>query len=291
MEFNASSTAYPITNGRTDARTFSAFGEIYARAQSSSIGPYSLDCTNLMFCNSNLAAALMAIHRQLGQTGRGLSFLNLRPRVSSILNDSGLFGVATQRPRPSVVPLTPFNHSEGDRFDLYVRRGLANKGLPDMSPGLENEFFTGIHELFTNFEIHSQSSLGAWAAGQLFPVNGRVEMTLVDAGVGIPSRIMQRGFAQSPHAAIDWAMTGSNTTRELDVPGGLGLKVLREFIRLNQGELTIASHGGFWREAGGRVDMRPLTHPFPGTAVTVVVNTQDNRSYQLAREVRPGDIF
>ncbi|WP_233552084.1 hypothetical protein [Brevundimonas sp. LPMIX5] len=160
-----------------------------------------------------------------------------------------------------------------------------------MSPGLENEFFTGIHELFTNFEIHSQSSLGAWAAGQLFPVNGRVEMTLVDAGVGIPSRIMQRGFAQSPHAAIDWAMTGSNTTRELDVPGGLGLKVLREFIRLNQGELTIASHGGFWREAGGRVDMRPLTHPFPGTAVTVVVNTQDNRSYQLAREVRPGDIF
>lgn len=282
---------FPLVHGKTDSRTFSAFGELYRRALLAPQGVFTLDCTNLTFCNSNLAAALMAVHRQLGQSGRGLSFANLRPRVSSILTDCGLFGTAGQRPRPSVVPLTPFSPTEGERFDTYVKRGLANKGLPKMSPGLEHEFYTGIHELFTNFEIHSHSGLGAWAACQLYPQNGRVEMTLVDAGVGIPARIMAKGFAATPQAAIDWAMTGTNTTRELDVPGGLGLKVLREFIQHNEGELTVVSHGGFWREVGGRVDVRPLTHPFPGTAVTVVVNTKDTRSYRLVREVRPGDIF
>lgn len=283
--------SFSLAYGRTDARTFSGFGELFARAKAHDSGRFGIDCAGLNFCGGNLSAALMAIHRQLSDDGKSLFFLNLPRHVRSVLQDAGLFGVQLRRPRPSVIALTPFNAGESTRFELFARKGLENKGLPAMSPGVEDQFFSGLHELFTNFEIHAQSRLGAWACGQLFPQMGRIEVTLVDAGIGIPSKIMAMGYAPSPQAAIAWAITGNNTTREGDIPGGLGLKVLREFIKLNKGELTIASHGGFWREAGGRVDSMPLAHPFPGTAVTVVVNTKDTQSYRLKNEVRAGDIF
>ena len=289
--FDSANSSFKLVHARTDARTFAAFGELYARAKAHPHQHFPIDCSELTFCNGNLSAALSAIHRQLGEHGKGLQFLNLRPRVRGVLNDTGLFGVAFQRPRQSVIPLMSFAAGESSRFDLYTRKGLENKGLPRMSPALEQQFFSGIHELFTNFEIHAQSTPGAWASGQLFPQLGRVEMTLVDHGIGIPTKIIERGFASTPHAAIEWAMTGANTTRQGDVPGGLGLKVLREFIRLNGGELTIASHGGFWREAKGHVEVRPLTYPFPGTAATVVVNTKDTQTYLLASEIKAGDIF
>ena len=47
-----------------------------------------------------------------------------------------------------------------------------------------------------------------------------------------------------PSAAIEWAMKGRNTTRSGDVPGGLGLKILKEFIQLNGGRLSIVDHIG-----------------------------------------------
>ncbi len=282
---------YRLVHGRCDARSFGAFGEIFWLASLTRPPVFTIDCTNLTFCNGNLSAALNVVHNQLSAFGTGLRFDKMQPGVRSILNDAGLFGSVHQRPRPSVIPLTPFRAGESTRFDLYARKGLETKGLPAMSRQLADRFFLGIHELFANFEIHSQSSRGALACGQLYPQLGRVEMTLVDHGIGIPAEIMRRGYAPTPQAAIAWAMSGTNTTRAGDVPGGLGLKILREFIGLNGGELTIASQGGFWREAAGRVDMRPLSHPFPGTAVTIVVNTKDSQSYRLTNEVKPGDIF
>lgn len=291
MDLDGRPYDYHLVNGRCDAKTFASFGEIYLLASATRPPVFTINCAHLAFCNGNLSAALSVVHNQLSGFGTGLRLDQMQPGVRSILNDAGLFGSGYQRPRPSVIPLTPFRAGESTRFDLYARKGLETRGLPTMSRQLADRFFLGIHELFTNFEIHSQSGRGAMACGQLYPQLGRVEMTLVDHGVGIPSEIMKRGYASTPQAAIAWAMSGTNTTRAGDVPGGLGLKILREFITLNGGELTIASQGGFWKETAGRVDMRPLPHPFPGTAVTIVVNTKDTQSYRLTNEVKPGDIF
>lgn len=283
--------SYKLVHATGDARAFSAFGEIFLVASRLRPPVFAVDCSDLQFCNGNLSAALNVVHNQLADFGTGLRFDNLRPGVRSILNDAGLFGSTLQRPRPSVIPLSGFNAGESERFDLYIRSGLRNKGLPQMSKQLSERFYLGIHELFTNFEIHSKSARGALACGQLYPRMGRLEVTIVDHGVGFPAEIMRRGHAATPQGAIDWAMTDANTTRAGDVPGGLGLKVLRQFIAMNAGEITIASQGGFWREAGGRREMRPLTFPFPGTSVTIVVNTNDRQSYRLDNEISPGDIF
>jgi hypothetical protein len=215
----------------------------------------------------------------------------MKPAVGRLLSDAGLFGVNRRHERGTVIPLTAFQPGESARFALYSQKGLTNKGLPVMSARLQARVFEGIDELFTNFEIHSRSRQGAWACGQLFPTAGRLEFTFVDLGVGIPAVVNGAGHALTPANAIDWAMTGNNTTRSGDVPGGLGLKVLREFVSLNRGSLVIASYEGFWSERGGQRVRNHLASPFPGTAVTITVNTKDKNSYRLVDDIKPGDVF
>jgi hypothetical protein len=91
--------------------------------------------------------------------------------------------------------------------------------------------------------------------------------------------------------AIEWAMQDYNTTRQGDIPGGLGSKLLRDFIRLNKGKLVIASNGGFWCQSGTDVKMNRLSYAFPGTAVLLEVNTADKGQYDLASPPHPRDIW
>jgi len=282
---------FDLRLGTTDRRTFAELGELYRWGCTQPEGAITVDCSSMPFCGGNLAAALRAVQQQLAAINRPVSYGGMKPAVGRLLADAGLFGAHRRQLRGTVIPLTPFAAGESARFALYSQRGLTDKGLPGMSARLKSRVFEGIDELFTNFEIHSRSRLGAYACGQLFPSAGRLEFTFVDLGIGIPAVVNSAGHALTPAHAIDWAMSGNNTTRSGDVPGGLGLKVLREFISLNQGSLVIASHGGFWSEKAGQRVMNHLASPFPGTAVTISVNTNDRNSYRLSDDIQPKDVF
>jgi hypothetical protein len=58
--------------------------------------------------------------------------------------------------------------------------------------------------------------------------------------------------------AIEWALQEGNTTRKGSVPGGLGLKLIREFIAMNKGRIQIVSDRGYWEFSPRRRD--PDTH-------------------------------
>ena len=91
--------------------------------------------------------------------------------------------------------------------------------------------------------------------------------------------------------AIVWATEANNTTKGGSVPGGLGLKLLGEFIDLNGGCLQIASDAGYWRRSNKGSSSTPLGHPFPGTVVNIEINTADTHSYVLSSEWDVDDIF
>ncbi len=287
---NAPRNAFQLVLGRTSRRTFAALSEMYAWALRQPPGVAEVDCGSLPFFPGNLAAALQVIRERLAENDRELVLNHLRPPVRKLLTDCGFFGTVDRARRSTVVPLTLFEPGEGQRFAIYTQRNLTGKGLPKMSSALQHEVFRGIDEIFTNFEIHARSRAG-WACGQLFPSAHRLEFTFVDLGVGIPHVVTSAGHALAPGKCIDWAMTAPNTTRAGDVPGGLGLKVLRELIARNRGSLHVASYSGFWDETGGETTMSHLASPFPGTAVTIVVNTNDTNSYRLVDELKPSDVF
>ena len=95
----------------------------------------------------------------------------------------------------------------------------------------------------------------------------------------------------APEEAIEWATRANNTTKRGDVPGGLGLKLLCEFIDLNGGSLQIVSDAGYWRRKGRKNKTARLQHAFPGTVVSVEINTADRNSYKLSSEPETDDIF
>lgn len=86
-------------------------------------------------------------------------------------------------------------------------------------------------------------------------------------------------------------MVPGNTTRQGDIPGGLGSKILRDFINLNGGKIAIVSGRGLWMQSNGRVIKETLSHPFPGTSVVLEINTSDTNQYDLVGGPDPREIW
>ncbi len=161
-----------------------------------------------------------------------------------------------------------------------------------MSPGLLKKFRESIFEIFSNAVWHSRTRLGIFSCGQYFPKKSLLNFTVADLGVGMRRNIRDHlGFELSGEEAIVWATEANNTTKRGPVPGGLGLKLLREFIDLNGGCLQIVSDAGFWQCKDARVSTTLLDHPFPGTVVNIGINTADLNSYSLTSELNASDIF
>ncbi len=161
-----------------------------------------------------------------------------------------------------------------------------------MSSGLLKRFRESIFEIFSNAVWHSRTQLGIFSCGQFFPTKGLLNFTVADLGVGIRQNIQDYvGLDLAAEDAIVWATEENNTTRRGPIPGGLGLKLLREFIDLNGGCLQIVSDAGFWQTKDERVSTARLGHPFPGTVVYIGINTADLNSYCLPSELDADDIF
>lgn len=55
--------------------------------------------------------------------------------------------------------------------------------------------------------------------------------------------------------------------------------------------MQIVSDSGYWRRLDGDTTKRKLPHGYPGTVVSVEINTADTHSYALHSEVSLDDIF
>ena len=66
--------------------------------------------------------------------------------------------------------------------------------------------------------------------------------------------------------------------------------LFRIFSRLNGGKIQIASRFGFYEFEGGAEIFRKMSADFPGTVVTIEINTADNAVYSLSAEATPQDV-
>ena len=69
------------------------------------------------------------------------------------------------------------------------------------------------------------------------------------------------------------------------------MKLLSEFIDLNGGRIQIVSDAGYWKREKGKTSTARLSEPFPGTVVSVEINTADTQSYILSSELSETEIF
>jgi signal transduction histidine kinase len=276
---------------KTDSSGFADVARIHATIEREPAGEVAVDCSRLRWLDANMCAPLAAA---ILAPGRRILLQKLHPAIETILRKNGFVPGPVEDTHGTTIRCQQFDIAGSVEFASYVEQNFRGKGLPAMSVGLQREFRRSIFELFENAVTHSKTELGIFACGQFFPTRRQLHFSLADRGVGIPATV--REFLSrdlSATQAIEWAMSGQNTTRRVAdrVPGGLGLKIMRDFIAENGGALSVASENGFWWLRGSDVGRSTLPAKFPGTAVDIEINTADSKMYQLVGELDPSSIF
>ncbi len=243
-----------------------------------------------------MCATFGAVLYKVGREPNTVTLSNLRSPIETILSKNGFlshYGRAKKQDTyGTTIEYKRFEQRDDRYFAAYVEENLVGKGIPEMSEGLRKKFIESIFEIFSNAVIHSRTEMGIFSCGQFFPKKKRLVFSISDLGIGIRQTVEEHtGQDLTAEQAIAWAMDGRNTTKDGPIPGGLGLKLLREFITMNKGRIQIVSDRGYWELSEGKISTRAFSEPFPGTTVNIEINTADTSSYYLSSEIQPEDIF
>lgn len=247
--------------------------------------------------DADMCATIGALLYYIGSRLNTVRLTNINSRVRSVLSKNGFlthYGEERIHDRwGTTIAYQRFDVQDDRYFSEYIEREFIHRTeMPTMSLGLLKKFRESIFEIFSNAVLHSNSRLGIFNCGQYFPNRGQLNLTVADLGVGMKKNVGDHiRIDIAPEKAIEWATQERNTTKIGSVPGGLGLKLLREFIDLNRGCIQIVSDAGYWCRQNGLTTMHRLRHRFPGTVVSVEINTTDTHSYRLQSEVSLEDIF
>lgn len=288
-------TTLPTINH--DKKGFEALVDFYARTKECILDTIEIDMSNVRWFDADMCAIFGALLYRLGDELNVVNLTGISPDVKTILSKNGFLSHYGHNIIADEYGTTISYHRfdiEDDRyFSEYIKRELIHHSqMPEMSPKLLKKFHESIFEIFSNAVLHSETKLGIFSCGQFFPHKERIDFTVADLGIGIRKNIKKhKGIELSPEEAIDWATQESHTTKRGAVPGGLGLKLLCDFIDLNGGSVQIMSNAGYWMRKGGKTEKALLNHEFPGTAVSIEINTADTQSYKLTSELKEEDIF
>ncbi len=239
--------------------------------------------------DGDMSAVLGALLYKLGVELNTVELVNIRPKIEEILSRNGFLTHYGQEKLPdaweTTIPYKRFDVQNGRYFAMYVEDEFIKRTeLPQMSEALLKKFSESIFEIFNNAVTHSKSELGIFSCGQFYPRRDRINFTIVDLGVGIPRNVSKIENEPLTHEeAIEWATMKYNTTK-FGVPGGLGLKLLVDFIDINEGALKIVSDSGFWQRLNGKTIKKNLGFSFPGTVVNIEIDTKDTNAYYFIIE-------
>lgn len=164
---------------------------------------------------------------------------------------AGTFGHPSSKWDGNSIPYREDKTLDMNEIMDYLTYNWIGKRWVHVSDRLRDAISERMWEIYDNAFEHSGTDIGVFSCGQHFPINNELVLSVVDFGQGIPAKI--RNFLASDPRAQDllaedclrWAFTKGKSTCTGGVARGLGLDLLKEFIRLNQGKLEMYSNEGY----------------------------------------------
>lgn len=186
------------------------------------------------------------------------------------------------------LPLHRQDEHDVERLVAYLAREVMSRSaMPSMSPALSKEIRRSFVEIFGNVFYHSESPIGGLVCGQVYPRRQEIEVSFFDSGVGLCAKVrsVMQGIADDP-TAIRWALERGNSTLSISEgdPRGLGLFWLREFLKVNGGDIQISANQGHYRERGSAYSHSSLLAPLRGTLIDLRIKVRAGVSYKFANE-------
>ena len=286
----------PLNRIESDFDGFKAIANIAVRTQKVQKKSITLDFSSCCFFEANMSAPLYAVISRLKNASNDVSIENIPQNVSNILQKNKFlthFNRSEMRDvNQTTLPFRIFADTEEGLFNEYIVSYMQGKGIPAMSKELTKRFRQSLLEIFLNAVLHSESASGIFVCGQYYPTKQRLDFTIADAGIGIPENVRRYTRNQmSACDAIQWAMQEGHTTKTGNQPGGLGLKLIKDFIHINKGKMQIVSQSGYYTYSATEDSILDMALDFPGTCINIEINTADTSSYCLQSELTSEDIF
>jgi len=178
-----------------------------------------------------------------------------------------------------------FKISDEKIFRDYLEKELFTKPqLPGMSYLLRKKMNESILEIFNNSLLHGNCK-HIYACGQYFRTEEVLNFTIVNLGTTIRENVTRYYKDRAvPEHCIHWAVQEGNTTKSGNIPGGLGLSLIRDFIALNNGMIQIVSSTEFWEQCNNNVAKNQFSKSFSETIVNLRFNLKDTNTYSLTYE-------
>lgn len=278
---------------RTNQEGYNSLAMLYHQIIQSGEADINISLQKTTWFEANLCAVLGAIIRILSdEYFISIKLVDIPSNIQDILIRNcflkGKDYSTIDFSEETVVTFQQFGNKHDTEFNDYlVKELLVKKDFPKLSSLLGKRIRSSIFEVFENARTHGKCQ---WihTCGQYYPQRqpSRFDLTLVDAGKTIYTNVndyFQGSHVFSSSEAIEWAIQYGNTTK-IEKTGGLGLDLLKEFVKLNKGKIQIVSAKGFWEFSGGETNMTEMNFHFPGTIVTIEFNFDDTSFYMLKEE-------
>jgi len=185
------------------------------------------------------------------------------------------------------LPLIQFDNNIDTITDIITRKIIykAKKITPEAREDLLNYLKYLIREIMDNVISHSQSNCGGFITAQLYPSNNKVQVVIIDNGIGLLHSLSNHYNLENETAAIKKAMekevTGSNSFaayNNVQKHAGLGLFFLSRIIENTKGNLLIVSNNTIYKTSQNT--FKELNTDFKGTLIAFEI-FEDNLEYEF----------
>ena len=204
-----------------------------------------LDFQNCIFSHALFTSYIGALGVIANSDNKTLVFRVRDPsKLCTYIYDSGLYDFIQQKPysanNKNVIPFTAIDMNDDAIID-YTNTILSHAPV-ELDTNVDQQLFKNLYEILSNAVEHSHARHGIYGCGHWFPKKQELAFSVYDTGIGIDTSVKQKiNPSFSSEEAIKWSFEINNSTKQLDdyIPRGVGLPEFLEFIKRNNGELSI----------------------------------------------------
>jgi hypothetical protein len=169
-----------------------------------------------------------------------------------------------------------------DGFITYLQDLWFGRSPVPIDSCVQLEAIANVVEIYVNAFEHADSNVGVFVYGQHYHHQGELNLTLVDFGLGIPHKVKTHlnQHLMEASEAIEWALARGNSTGNENVPRGIGLGNLINFVKENDGRLEIFSDDGY--SISSRNELLCVKYPrrFYGTLINISLKCANLQYYK-----------
>ena len=184
--------------------------------------------------------------------------------------------------------IIPFNRiSDEKMMDEYTDKIMTLAPI-QMQKEAQDILASYIYEIYQNGFFHSKSEIGVYTSGIWLPEKKEFHFSIYDMGTGIPANIRQnldRNDLDSEKCVKIAFIDGFTTSKEKDVNRGLGLTRLKNFIKLNNGSMSMYTDDICYSIDGNQKETyERLLSPIIGTLIIISIAADEDNIYIVEKE-------